>query len=465
MSVEQTPHRRPHFLGSLALRLAITRGWAACTRGKRRANRSDILRLLLRLRKQHGDLLCFRTLRGRKYILSDPDLVYAVLHAADGTYVKGRQAGNLRPFFGNGLLVSDDEHSKRRHSLIQQSLIKSKINAFMPLMLEETDAMLARWSRGPEAAALNVSEEMTRLSTNIILRAVFGSTFTERLPQIAASLNRSLNFINRRWFRVVGLPLLIPTRAHRRFRHDREFLDNLIHSALTRGTTPSNDKTLIADMIHGLNAANGSGLTLTAARDEVITLCSAGQLTTANALVWSWYVLSTHPQWRDRLVEEIDSVVGGNEPTGESLERMALLDRIVCETLRLYPPIWIFTRRAMVDGLIGALPVPAGSELLISPYVIHRHPQHWPNPDDFDPDRFLPEAVARRNRHAYLPFGSGPRNCIGAQFALAEIKMVLVRVLQHFFLDLVPGGPVVPLAQMTLNVRGGLRMTHRRRRT
>ncbi|MCH7885551.1 MAG: cytochrome P450, partial [Planctomycetes bacterium] len=259
--------------------------------------------------------------------------------------------------------------------------------------------------------------------------------------------------------------LVIPTRAHRRFRHDREFLDNLIHSALTRGTTPSNDKTLIADMIHGLNAANGSGLTLTAARDEVITLCSAGQLTTANALVWSWYVLSTHPQWRDRLVEEIDSVVGGNEPTGESLERMALLDRIVCETLRLYPPIWIFTRRAMVDGLIGALPVPAGSELLISPYVIHRHPQHWPDPDDFDPDRFLPEAVARRNRHAYLPFGSGPRNCIGAQFALAEIKMVLVRVLQHFFLDLAPGGPVVPLAQMTLNVRGGLRMTHRRRRT
>ncbi|MCH8160933.1 MAG: cytochrome P450 [Chloroflexi bacterium] len=188
MSIEQTPHHRPHFLGSLALRLAITRGWAACTRGKRRANRSDILRLLLRLRKQHGDLLCFRTLRGRKYILSDPDLVYAALHAADGTYVKGRQAGNLRPFFGNGLLVSDDEHSKRRHSLIQQSLIKSKINAFMPLMLEETDAMLARWSRGPEAAALNVSAEMTRLSTYIILRAVFGSTFTERLPEIAKEL-------------------------------------------------------------------------------------------------------------------------------------------------------------------------------------------------------------------------------------------------------------------------------------
>lgn len=460
--MERASHRERTFLGPLALRLAVARWLAHGPLKGPNGERPDILRLLLRLRERHGDLLCFRTVRGRKYLVCDPDLVHGVLHAPEGTYVNGRRARHLRPLLGNGLLVSDGEHSQRQRRLIQQSLTRPRVDAFLPTILEEADAMLSRWAAAP-SSSMNISEEMTRLSTRVILRAIFGAAVSDHLGQVATSVNRSVDFINRQWFRIVGLPLAVPTGAHRRFRRDRAFLDDLIGSVLTCGASRPGESTLVEDIVTGLRAANGSGVTPGAARDEVITLCSAGQLTTANALVWSWYVLSANPSWRDRLVEEIDSVVGPQEPTAEILDRLSLLDRVMCETLRLYPPVWVFTRRAVVDAVIGATPVAAGSEVILSPFVLHRHPDHWPDPDRFDPDRFLPEAVSRRNRSAYMPFGSGPRRCIGAPFAVTEIKAVLVRVLQCYCLDLATGCSVTPEAQMSLRVRGGLRMSLRPR--
>jgi cytochrome P450 len=197
-------------------------------------------------------------------------------------------------------------------------------------------------------------------------------------------------------------------------------------------------------------------------RDEVMTIVLAGHETTANALSWTFFLLSRHPDVARRLKKEVDDVLGGRVPELDDLPRLAYTKQVVEEALRLYPPAWVFERQAIETDSIGGFQIDKGAIVGISPWSIHRSTKLWDNPEGFDPDRFAPEAVAARPKLAYLPFGAGPRFCIGNAFALMETQIILSMITQRYALELVPGHPVEPEALVTLRPRHGIKMTLRR---
>jgi cytochrome P450 len=203
----------------------------------------------------------------------------------------------------------------------------------------------------------------------------------------------------------------------------------------------------------------GQGMNDQQVRDEVMTLLIAGYETVSTALVWTWYLLSQYPEVEHRLHSELDIVLGGHQPTVEYLADLSYTRMVIEEALRLYPPAWIFGRKAIADDEIGGYSIPANSIIVLSPYITHRHPAFWENPEVFDPERFLPKRSADRPHFAYFPFGGGPRMCIGNNFALMEMQLILATVVQRYKLRLVPGHPAKPEAFLSLRPRYGLPMT------
>jgi cytochrome P450 len=193
--------------------------------------------------------------------------------------------------------------------------------------------------------------------------------------------------------------------------------------------------------------------------DEVMTLLLAGHETVSIALTWTWYLLSQHPAVERRLHAELDEVLGGQMPTVDHLAKLSYTRMVLEEALRLYPPAWIFARKALADDEIGSYFIPANSMIVLSPYVTHRHPAFWEDPEAFDPERFTPERSASRPHYAYFPFGGGPRLCIGSNFALMEMQLILATIAQRYKLRLVPGRPVEPEALLSLRPRYSLPMT------
>ena len=207
----------------------------------------------------------------------------------------------------------------------------------------------------------------------------------------------------------------------------------------------------------------GEGMNDQQLRDEVMTMLFAGHETTANALAWTWYLLSQHPDIEHRLHSELDEVLGGAIPTLEHLPKLNYTRMVIEEAIRLYPPGWAFARHTVGDDEIGGYRIPANSLIWVSPYVTQRHPDFWENPEKFDPERFTPERSAGRPRFAYFPFGGGPHQCIGNAFAMMEAQLLLATIAQRYHLQLVPGHPVEPKVVLTLRPRYGLSMTLKQR--
>ncbi|MGH2360382.1 MAG: cytochrome P450, partial [bacterium] len=220
---------------------------------------------------------------------------------------------------------------------------------------------------------------------------------------------------------------------------------------------------LLSMLMQARDEETGEGLSDRNLRDEMVTLLAAGHETTANALTWMWYLLSKHPDVERRLHTELASVLGGRTPSLQDLPRLKYTTMVIKEAMRLYPPIWVMQRKVVNDDEIGNYTIPAGSEVTISPYVMHRHPAFWENPEAFDPDRFSDERSVGRPRYVYLPFGGGPRLCVGHHFAMIEAQLITAMVAQAYHLDLVPGHPVEPRPWISLRPRQGLLMTLRQK--
>jgi cytochrome P450 len=217
-----------------------------------------------------------------------------------------------------------------------------------------------------------------------------------------------------------------------------------------RSDRSSRQEDLLALLLSARDEERNESLTDQQVRDEAVTFLGAGHETTAVALTWTWYLLSRHPEIERRLRVEIEQVLGDRRPTANDLPRLALTRRVVEESIRLYPPVWMMSRGVLHDDSLGGYQIPAGSMVLVSQYVTHRLPQFWPNPEGFDPDRFGPELSADRPRFAYFPFAGGPHSCIGSEFAMMEAVLAVAMTMQRYKLELVPGHPVVPDPIFTL---------------
>lgn len=430
-------------------------GWPVI--GDLLAMRREPLAFLSRVARE-GDVVRLRL--GRDvFLLNHPDHAQRVLHDNHANYRKNFFYARMKPLVGEGLLTSEGNDWKRKRRLAQPAFHRERLAAFAGIMAHHTGALLDRWADpAARGAPVDVAADMMRLTLTVVGHALFGFDLLTGADEARQAFTRALRITSDRFFALLYLPPWVPTPANLKFGRAMRVLDGLVDEVIAarRGRPPRED--LLGMLMEARDAEGGAGLSDEELRDEVITMVLAGHETTASALSWALYLLSSARESDRRLHRESAAVLGGRDATVGDLPRLEYAARVNQEAMRLYPPAWIFGREAIAADAFGDVQVPAGATVSICPWLLHRDARFWADPERFDPDRFLP-GVAVRPRYAYVPFAAGPRMCIGNAFATMEMQIVLAMVASRYRLELVPGQPVQVEASVTLRPRSGIWMT------
>lgn len=305
---------------------------------------------------------------------------------------------------------------------------------------------------------MDVAQEMMHLTLQIVAEALFSTDISASVGDVEQVLPTLLEYVTYRSLHPLALPERYPTPRNRRFLRARNKLDRLVYRLIEeRRTSDDHPSDLLSMLLDAQDEETGERMTDEQLRDEVMTILLAGHETTAVALAWTWYLLAQHPQVEQKLHAELDAVLAGRTPTLEDLPRLSYTRMVIEEVMRLYPPAWAIVRQAAVDDDLHGFRIPAKSPVIVMPYVTHRHPDFWERPNAFEPERFAPGRDVEHHKFAYFPFGGGPRQCIGNNFALMEAQLILATLAQHYTLDLVPDHPVEPEPTVTLRPRYGIR--------
>jgi cytochrome P450 len=420
-----------------------------------RAIQRDRLAFLREMTGRFGDLVLFHMGPRTVFLVSSPELARHVLKTNEQNYRKGMGLRDANPLLGEGLLTSEGETWHQQHRQIQPLFGPQTIASYLGVMAEESDDMVARWSASfaPETT-VDLAAELTRLTLRILGRTLFGADLGEVTDVIGQGLTVVMQQAMARM--IFPFTAYLPTPANFRLRAAVHEMDRLVYRLIEERRARPSGQDLLSLLIAGAPEAAepGRGRQL---RDEVMTLLVAGHETTASWLGWTFVLLAGHPEVRARLEAEVDGVLGAGAVTLERLGELRFARMVLEESSRLFPPVWMLPREAIAEDRLDRYRVPAGAGVLVSPYTIHRHPAHWAHPERFDPERFAPGRVAERAAFAYLPFGAGPRQCIGRHFGMMEAQCVLATVAQRYRLELCHG-PVVADPLLTLRPRGGLPM-------
>lgn len=417
---------------------------------------TDPLGTLASVTAEYGDVVSYRFGPFSVVLLNHPEAVNRALVDNHPNYGKRHSPfyKMLRYFLGNGLVTSDGDFWLRQRRLAQPAFQRKKIEALSPLIVRCTEEMLEGWRRLPPGHRLDAAQEMMHLTLRIAGLMLFSQDLSATRDAVGRSLDEIQVQMGERFSSLVPLPPILPTPRDRRFRQARDRLSRLaLDIVVARRRDPHPPSDLLTSLIEARDAETGASMNDAQICDELVTFMLAGHETTANTLSWALYLLSLHPQTRRRLEEELD--------LAPSAAKGSLLDRVVLEALRLYPPAWVFGRRSHGPDQFRGFTIGANQIVTVSPYMLHRNPEFWPNPEGFDPDRFLHEIP----RGAFVPFAAGPRQCIGNHFALLEARLILSTIMREVRLNLAPGARPTPEAVVTLRPRGGLPMTLELRHT
>lgn len=421
----------------------------------------DRLDRVLDLPRRYGDVVRLRFGGIHAHLVANPDLVQEVLHARNREFDKHtRGTYKLRLVLGLGLLTSEGSFWLRQRRISQPAFHRRKIASFAERMVTAAEEMCDEWREGE---AFDVHDAMMRVTLRVVSETLLGTDVTGQAASVGRALDVVIADVNRRVNQLFDVMPPIPTRQNRRFMEAMGTLDDVVLAMIReRRRSGVQRDDLLQMLMDTRDADTGEGMNDAQLRDEVMTIFLAGHETTANALSWSLYLMSRSPEVARRLRAEVQRVLGDRPATFEDLAALQYTRQVVEETLRLYPPAWMIARAPVEDTELGGYFLPKRSLLLLSPWVVHRHPAYWPDPEGFDPDRFAPEARAGHHRFQYFPFGGGPRLCIGNNFALMEAQLILATLAQRWHLELVSGRPVVAEPLVTLRPRGGLWMIPRR---
>ena len=430
--------------------------------GNLREFRRDVLGLVVSSAVKYGDIVRVRLGPQIVHLVNHPDLIEQVLQKRAANYDKHtRSSASIKSVTGVSLLTCNGEFWKRQRRMDQPAFHHCQIAGFADQMTTATTAMLDRWQTGP--TTLDIASEMARLTYSIVGQTLFSFNTGEDAEIVEKAMRVILPHVFNRLGNLINLPIWFPTPANRRFSRSLAKVDRVVYRIIAQHReAQQNDQQshdLLAMLMTARDSTTGAGLDDSQLRNETITFLLAGHETTANALTWIFYLISQHPEVEQKLVEEITTVLAGRTPALADIPKLAYTKAVIQESMRLYPPIWIIERRVIQQDIIQGYTLPAGSAVVISPYALHRHPAFWTEPEKFEPTRFhagLPEA--------YIPFGAGPRFCIGNEFAMLEAQLITVMVLQAFRLTLVPGHPVEPQPDITLRPKYGMKMTLQPRR-
>jgi cytochrome P450 len=327
-------------------------------------------------------------------------------------------------------------------------------------MVDRTRDMLDGWAEAAKSGAtLDVHAEMTRLSLVIAGQTLFSADLGDASQRVASAFSVALDILNARTQSLVVFPKQIPTPENVRLARALKVLEGLTREVVERRRRqPGEHNDLLAMFMEAKDADTGESMNDSQLRDELMTMLLAGHETTANALAFTFYLLSRNPAAMTKVAVEVEQVLGGRAPTAHDAPQLQYTQRVIQESMRLYPPAWIFSRKAIKDDVLGGYRIPAGMTVMMSPYALHRDPRFWENPEGFDPDRFTEERSAGRPKFAYVPFAAGPRMCIGAGFAMLEAQIVVAMVMQQFRVELVPGYKLDLEPMITLRPKGGVQM-------
>jgi cytochrome P450 len=416
----------------------------------------DPIGLMSRAVADHGDIVQLRFGPYRYVVLNHPEAIRHVLVDQPRRYTKSRNYNGLKLVLGQGLLTSEGDLWRRQRKLAQPAFHHEKLAGFADTMVRCTDAMLLRWSSMSE---LDVHKEMMRLTFRIVAKTLFGVEVEDHAQAMAEALGVVVRFAEHHVESLLPMPTWVPTPGNVRFRRAMRTLDRLVQQIIDerrRSGAPGGD--LLAMLLASRDASTDEPTADALLRDEVMTVVLAGHETTANALTWAWYLLATHPDVAERVRAEVEHVLADRAPGPSDLPRLQTVMHVVQEAMRLYPPVWSFERQAIEDDVVLGYAVPRGTIVGVSPYVLHRSPAWWDAPNQFDPDRFSAERSAGRPRYAYVPFGAGPRVCIGASFAMMEAQIVVAMVARRFALGVESGRAPELELDVTLRPKSGLRM-------
>jgi cytochrome P450 len=421
--------------------------------------RRDPAGVFMRAALRYGDVAYFRIGPRHGYLITNPADVRHVLQDNARNYHKSPLYQKLRVHLGNGLLTSEDEFWLRQRRIAQPAFHRQRVAGLAAVMAEAAREAAAHWERlAARGDAVDVDEEMMRVTRTVVVRALLGSDlgpYTDRIDAAWTTLNQ---FIGEDFW-ALGLTDWLPSPRRRRFEEARRLLREAVDYVIAqRRGRPSDSADLLSMLLAARDDDTGEGMSDEQLRVEVTTFLLAGQETTSLALTWIWYLLSQHPHAQRRLEQEVDGVLDGRPPEYADLANLPYTRMVIDEALRLYPPAWAFSRQALADDRLGGYELPRGWLAFVVPYVLHRLPSLWDDPEAFEPERFSPERSADRPRFAYVPFGAGPRQCIGNQFALIETHLIVATLAQRYRLRLVPGHAVEPWPLITLRPRHGMPM-------
>ena len=426
--------------------------------------RANSVRTFLAAADRYGDIVHLKAGPYHGFLVTDPAHIKHVLQDNARNYHKSPLYDRLRENLGNGLLTSEDAFWLRQRRLAQPAFHRQRIQSMSDAMVDCTAQLLERWdgvaSRGD---TIDLVDEMMGLTQRIIVRTMFSTD----LGEAAEIVNRTWPIINRRigeTFWVTKLETTLPLPANRRFWRAIGELEAVVYRIIAdRRRRGRDEPDLLSMLLSARDEETGAAMTDQQVRNEVMTMLLAGHETTSLALSWTYYLLSEHPDVEQGIVDEVDRVLAGRRPSFAHLEQLTSTRQAIEESLRLYPPAWGFSRRAVGEDEIGGYHLRTGWLVFVIPFVVHRRPALWPDPDRFDPARFTPEREAERPRFAYIPFGGGPRGCIGSQFAMVEAQLIVAAIAQRFRIAPIENQTVRPEPLITLRPSPGIRARIRRR--
>src|SRR6266851_4738119 len=407
--------------------------------------------------RTYGDIASYHIAGEQLFLVNDPQLIKDILVTHHKNFTKSRGLERTKRLLGNGLLTSEGAVHLRQRRLMQPAFHRDRIAAYGRTMVEYADRMRTAWTDG---ATLDVAREMNRLTLSIVGKTLFDADVESQAAEAGEALTGVIESFWMMMLPFADLLERLPVPKLRRARIARARLDRIIYGMIAERRASGRDHGDLLSMLLAAQDEDDHGMmTDSQVRDEAMTIFLAGHETTANALMWTWYLLSGAPDVASTLHDEVDRVLQGRLPDVADIGSLPYIERVVTESMRLYPPAWLIGRRAIADYPIGPYVAAARSILVMSPYIIQRDARYYAEPERFNPDRWTPEFKASLPKFAYFPFGGGPRQCIGESFAWMELILIVATIAQRWDLRLVPGHPVELQPLITLRAKHGMRMT------
>lgn len=421
----------------------------------------DPLEPMKRMNRAGDKLLAFKFFGAPSYMATHPDSVREVLVTKARYFRKAdAEMALMGRFMGKGLVTNNDHaFHKQQRKLAQPAFHMQRITTYADVIVDYTQAMLDEWSIGE---VRDIRREMAELTMYVVSKTLFDAdrdSMSDSARDLAKAIESFQDVTDSNFGLPIPLPAWLPTKRNRTFKKSKAFVDATLLQIIQERRESGEDKGDLLSMLLAAQDEQGSGMDDAQLLDEVITLFAAGHETTSNALMWTWYLLSQHPNVMERLRDEVTDVLGDRNPTLADLRELPYVEMVIKEAMRVYPPVYALNGRlANEDVEIVGHTIPKGSYVLVSTYGLHHDPRYFEEPERFDPERFSAENEPSIPKYAYIPFGAGPRVCIGNSFAMMEAQLILATMVRQVELEILPLQTIEPLTQITMSNKTGMHM-------